>query len=164
MAPHERIQTVVFLRYEERARGQNSNAWPSLVVRLSRHGVAQHNVLDPRTNQRPDLHDPFFFDPPLLTRGKVDSVNAGEAILTWWHTTQTGDSVELVVTSPLTRCLQTAVLAFLPGSNGYEQQVPIACIENAREAFGMHFPDRRREKSVLQASEKAYHSLFNRTC
>lgn len=106
-------------------------------------------MYDQRTGQRPDLQDPYFFDPPLLPRGKVGAVEAGEAIHTWWHTTQAGEVPELIVTSPLTRCLQTATLAFLP--HEYQHQpTPLVCVEGVREAFGTHYPDQRRERSLLQ--------------
>eukprot|EP00980_Cylindrotheca_fusiformis_P009748 scaffold2149_cov187-Cylindrotheca_fusiformis.AAC.26 len=47
------------------------------------------------------------------------------------------------------------MIAFLPG-NCYasneenKKEPPIVCNELVREAFGMHYPDKRREKSVLQ--------------
>jgi len=133
--PRGRIQTIVFLR----------------------HGVAQHNLLS-RDNKRPNLEDPALWDPPLVTQGKVAALH--EAIQTWWKRTQRGESIELVITSILTRCLQTATLAFLPpGENGYkddkedEQQhsapMPLICKQDVREAVGKHFPDKRRAKSVL---------------
>jgi Histidine phosphatase superfamily (branch 1) len=119
----------------------------------SRHGVAQHNVFDDRTGKRPNLQDPYFFDPPLTARGKVGALHAGEALRAWWKTTHDMDEVpQLVVTSPLTRSLQTAVLAMgIP--DGYEEDVlPIVCAEHVREAHGVHYPDQRRSKSLLQVS------------
>lgn len=88
----ERIQNIVFVR----------------------HGVAQHNVLS-RDGRRPNLEDPALLDPPLLTEGKLSSVRAGEAIQAWWRLG--GERIELIVTSPLTRCIQTATLAFIPGDS-----------------------------------------------
>jgi len=132
-------------------------------VNLCRHGVAHHNVVDRQTGKPPDICDPKFFDPPLTTHGKMGAVEVGDAIQTWWHTTQAGKSIELIVTSPLTRCLQTAVLAFLPPLLGssynadHDQDesndgaaLPFLCVESVREAYGMHYPDRRRNKSLLQ--------------
>jgi hypothetical protein len=72
--------------------------------------------------------------------------------------------LELVVTSPLTRCLQTATLAFLPPFMPYDDDandhgsvpsppppaIVMICREEVREAFGIQYPDRRRSKSVLQ--------------
>lgn len=146
IARGERIQNIVFLR----------------------HGVAQHNVLD-RRGKRPNLEDPALLDAPLITEGKVGAVLAGDAVQAWWK--KGNEQIELIVTSPLTRCIQTAMLAFLPGdqylyassssttpTNSTASNCDIAsrplpiiiCKEDIREAFGKHYPDRRREKSVLQ--------------
>ena len=127
-----RAQTVVFLR----------------------HGVAQHNF------QNADLFSPTLFDPSLTYDGKLSAVRAGEKIKTWCKnkpttsttTTTTGKTtIDMIVCSPLTRTLQTASLAFMPGEEyaAGEQYYPILCTENVREAFGMHYPDKRRERSVL---------------
>jgi broad specificity phosphatase PhoE len=125
----ERVQKVVFLR----------------------HGVARHNLMDPTTGQPPNLKDPALWDPPLVRDGRLQAVDAGERLQIWWKTTQLGETVELILVSPLTRCLQTATLAFLPGSlytNGLKEP-RFVCDEQVREAFGKHYPDRRRGKSVL---------------
>jgi broad specificity phosphatase PhoE len=106
------------------------------------------------TGQRPNLEDPRLLDPPLVYQGKQQALEAGELMNTWWKTIQLGDTPELVITSPLTRCIQTASLIFLPG-DGYTSdrrrtEPRIFCTELVREAFGMHYPDKRREKSILQ--------------
>jgi len=130
----QRVQTVVFVR----------------------HGVARHNVLG-ADGRRPNLEDPALWDPPLLLEGKLGAVQVGQAIQTWWRTTQAGEQIDLIVTSPLTRCIQTATLAFLPGdryndaAGGDPASAQLVCKEDVREAFGKHYPDKRREKSVLQA-------------
>lgn len=127
----EKIQTVLFIR----------------------HGVARHNLVDPATGEHPNLRDPTLLDPPLVDRGKMQAVDAGERIRIWWDTTQVGEKVELVITSPLTRCMQTAHLAFLPGqdySNSERPTPPIFCLEQVREAYGIHYPDKRRDKRLLQ--------------
>ena len=121
-----------------------------------RHGVARHNVIDPRTGRQPDKCDTFFFDPPLVLDGKMAAVKAGEDIQTWWKTTQGGEAIDLIITSPLTRCIQTALFAFMPGDN-YEQCISrkLFCIESVREAYGMHYPDKRRKRSILQVRVRA---------
>ena len=74
-------------------------------------------------------------------------------------------AIELVVCSPLTRCLQTASLIFpsyfQSSANTADSRQPsptkvgdcmyilsrdcrVFCHEDVREAFGMHYPDRRR--------------------
>jgi Histidine phosphatase superfamily (branch 1) len=160
----DRVQTVVFMRYGRKESKRRvlidtlklklRSPWVCVFrLALCRHGVAQHNVFDDRTGKRPNLQDPYFFDPPLTARGKVGALHAGEALRVWWKTTQDVDEVpQLVVTSPLTRCLQTAVLAMgIP--DGYEEDVlPIVCVEHVREAHGVHYPDQRRSKSLLQVS------------
>jgi broad specificity phosphatase PhoE len=125
----ERIQTVVFVR----------------------HGIAKHNLLDPRTGHRQNLEDPSLFDPPLVLAGKKQALEAGEKLRIWWRTTQLGESIELVVTSSLTRCIQTATLALLRGEF-YTQDTrepEFFCTDLIREAFGKHYPDKRRSKSLL---------------
>ena len=136
--PNERIQVVTFIR----------------------HGVAKHNLLDPSTGKHPDICDPIYFDPQLVNRGMQDALAVRERLS---HTVLS--STELIITSPLTRCLQTANLIFLPGNyatsgNGNDQSSPntlappppppIICIEAVREAYGMHYPDKRRDKRLLQ--------------
>jgi hypothetical protein len=129
----ERIQTVVFLR----------------------HGVARHNIIDPATGHTPSN----LLDPPLVIVGKTAAVQAGFEIRTWWRLQteqpQHANIIELIVSSPLTRCLQTATLAFLLPGDDYSEQpkhlIPLVlCKEDVREAFGMVPVDRRRQKSLLQ--------------
>jgi len=123
-----------------------------------RHGVARHNLLDDQGNP-PKLNDPNLFDPPLTLEGKKQALDAGEKLRIWWHTTQTGEQIELVVSSPLTRCLQTTCLAFLPGDQ-YSRENPepnFACMDLVREAYGMSYPDRRRQKSLLVARWPTIH-------
>lgn len=118
-----------------------------------RHGIAKHNLLDEKGNP-PNLNDPELFDPALVLEGKKQVLEAGERLRIWWHTTQVGEQVELVVTSPLTRCLQSTALAFLPGDNYAEEKIEptFACMDLVREAYGMSYPDRRRRKDLLTVS------------
>lgn len=123
-------------------------------VAFVRHGIARHNIIDPETGNTPNLQDPSLLDPPLVRDGKFQAVDVGERLRVWWDQTQGGRRIELVISSPLTRCLQTATLAFLPGdvycSNTKEPI--IVCTESIREAYGMHYPDKRRNKSFLMVS------------
>jgi phosphohistidine phosphatase SixA len=157
------------------------------IVVFMRHGVAVHNVLD----HRDKVLDPKLIDPPLLIEGKIRSLQKGYIIQQWFL--KRNETIDLIVTSPLTRCLQTTTLAFLRGDeynypendtttnelhrhqqrqNQQQQQqqqqqhvqqklqsnniivssvdpIPIICKEDLRESFGIRYPDRRREKSVL---------------
>lgn len=135
-------------------------------VVFCRHGVAKHNLLDPVTGGPPNLEDPSLFDPPLVCQGKQQALGAGERLNIWWHTTQLGEEVELIITSPLTRCIQTSMLAFLPGdsytSSHGRLEPSFFCTEYVREAFGMHYPDKRRQKSLLQVW--IHHNLHALMC
>lgn len=90
----------------------------------------------------------------LFLLPQISAVSVGERIQHWWQRQtpqQDTGHVELVVCSPLSRTLQTASLAFLPDPED-PHPVPIVCIENVREAYGMHYPDKRRERSTLVVS------------
>jgi broad specificity phosphatase PhoE len=119
-----------------------------------RHGVAKHNLPDPKTQGRPNLEDPALFDPQLVYQGKQQALDAGERLKIWWKTTQLEEQLELVICSPLTRCIQTSMLAFLPGDYTFNddrvKEPNLFCTEMVREAYGMHYPDKRRDKLVLQ--------------
>jgi hypothetical protein len=139
---------------------------------LMRHGVAAHNF------EGADLCSPSLLDPPLTLHGKMGAIQAGDKIRTWWKAANNNpnydgcsvvgnhSSIDLIVTSPLTRCLQTTMHAFLPGDDygddcrrddgGDGAWIPIVCLEHLREACGKHYPDKRREKSVLLVSHFSY--------
>jgi hypothetical protein len=162
-------------------------------VLFMRHAVALHNVATTAHHHSAALSsDPAWVDPELTPYGKLQAVVAGGLIRTHWsiqRQQETTDSfmstdsattvavvgssrgrvgLELVVASPLTRCLQTATLAFLPPFMAYDDNgdddannngdvppppppaVAMVCKEEVREAFGIQYPDRRRAKSVLQ--------------
>lgn len=130
MEVHERIQRVTFIR----------------------HGVARHNLPDPTTGLPPNCEDPRLLDPPLVYQGKQQALAAGEEFKKWWRRKCPGEPLELIVSSPLTRCLQTATLGFLVGDS-YTEDLPepkFHCTEMVREAYGMHYPDKRRNKSLLE--------------
>jgi hypothetical protein len=133
----ERSQTVVFLR----------------------HGVALHNIPDETTHRPRRLDDPSLTDPPLVEAGKIQAVPAGARITEWLQRSFRGGGgrIGYVVVSPLSRCIETAILAFFPGSlsgsnneNGVNRPIRFVCHEDVREAFGVHYSDRRREKSTLE--------------
>lgn len=105
-----------------------------------RHGVALHNLHANRS-----LHDPCFVDSPLVEAGKLQAVGMGIKVTEWME-----DRIDLIIVSPLSRCIETAFAGFFPGS--YKQASPprFVCHEDVREAYGMHYPDKRREKSTLE--------------
>ena len=123
-----------------------------------RHGVARHNIRDPVTGETPDIYNPEFFDADLVEQGtaQVRSVKrrlTNSGILT---------NIELVLISPLTRCLQTAQLIFdyfVPPSLSSSSMPPppMVCLQDVREAYGMHYPDKRRDKSMLRTQFPSVH-------
>ena len=116
----DRLQTLVFIR----------------------HGVARHNF------EGADLRDPALFDPPLVPEGRGHVAMAGHSIRRFFQVL--GREIGVVLTSPLTRCLQTSSLAFLPGDDYSTERTKIVCCEELREAYGVHYPDKRRSKSDLE--------------
>jgi hypothetical protein len=137
-----------------------------ITVIVMRHGVALHNVPGPHHHPR-RLDDPALTDPPLIETGRMQAVHAGTRIAEWLRRQQqqyplygsnndNDTTIDLVVVSPLRRCIETAVLAFLPGGGGATTGAgppPIrrfVCHEDVREAFGRHYPDKRSEKSILE--------------
>jgi hypothetical protein len=148
------------------------------IIVLIRHGIALHNVIDPRTGQPCNYCDPYFFDSPLILDDTTmdDMIQMGKNVKEWFKK-QHHPNVELIITSPLTRCIQTALIAFggnhhhhhsnnksndiFPQQQQIHQQqnrsqtldnnheIPIICKEVVREAYGKHYPDKRKEKSKL---------------
>jgi hypothetical protein len=157
---HIKVQTLVFIR----------------------HGIAAHNITQ-------NYSDPNMIDAPLVMEGKVRSIQTGIDVKNWFRTrkqqqkqpnnsnnTSKGSksNIDLFVTSPLTRCIQTMTIAFLPGDDYTDDDdddyatvntdsvittpqqkqlkslIPIICHEDVREAFGTNYPDKRRSKSILK--------------
>lgn len=131
-------------------------------IYLIRHGVAEHNVRDPQTGEKPNLFDTKFTDPPLIRQGEVQASLLGEQLRKRGlvaNNYNANKTIELVVSSPLTRCLQTATHIF-PSyyfrSDGISSKVSslspfllnksctVCCHGDVREAYGMHYPDKRR--------------------
>ncbi|GAX11140.1 hypothetical protein FisN_9Hu231 [Fistulifera solaris] len=122
------------------------------IVVFMRHGIAVHNVRDSRNHSAPDHRDVRFWDPPLVYQGVVRAVEAGIHVQRWMQEHTKLRRIELFVTSPLTRCIQTTTLAFLRGNDYEHPPPPIVCVEDVREAYGIYYPDKRREKSKLKVS------------
>lgn len=124
------------------------------LVFFMRHGIAVHNIHDPRTDHKTDHRDIRFWDPPLVYPGLLGAVEAGKNIQTWMNNHTKRHRIELLITSPLTRCIQTTTLAFMRGDKYDHPPPPIVCVEDVREAYGIYYPDKRREKSKLEVSKK----------
>lgn len=169
----------------------------SKTIHLIRHGVARHNVPDAQTGERANLLDPKLTDPSLIRQGELQARVLGEQFRRRGqvvHNNSVNDAVvrcpaalndfcnrstaqqqqqpiELVVCSPLTRCLQTASLIF---PSHFEQTASavtgnstdmhilnrscrVCCHGDVREAYGMHYPDKRRWEDFFMMS----HSVFD---
>ena len=139
-------------------------------VYLIRHGVAKHNVPDQRTGKHPDIaNDTNLTDPTLINQGILQARVLGENL----KRSAVRDTVDLVVCSPLSRCIQTAGYIFpdhfrrIPQDSALSNALcddlvtrmgesteghhvvlnsdcKVFCHEDVREAFGMHYPDKRR--------------------
>jgi len=140
----------------------------SKTIYLIRHGVARHNVRGPH-GEKPNLLDPSYTDPELIRQGEIQASVLGEQMrrrgltindssMDMEDNDDTTKPIELVVCSPLTRCLQTASHIFPShfasnnSSNQSSELSPfvldgsckVCCHKDIREAFGVHYPDRRR--------------------
>jgi phosphohistidine phosphatase SixA len=150
---------------------------PPKTIYLIRHGVAKHNIPDASGN-RPDIaNDASLTDSPLVRQGELQAQVLGEhlrrrGIAVGMDVDSCVESVQLVVCSPLKRCIQTASYVFpgyfqrqqhfnrredeMIGANAnsctssesqhviLKEQCSVFCHHDIREAFGMHWPDKRR--------------------
>ncbi|CAN7019831.1 unnamed protein product [Brassica rapa subsp. trilocularis] len=116
------------------------------IIHLLRHGQAEHNV--EAEKDRNALLSPHLFDAPLTDHGHQQVENLRERVVSSGLLKR----VELVVTSPLLRTMQTAVGVF-----GNEDNQPnmiskpsILALEVARDRNGVRPPDMRRNVSEYQ--------------
>jgi len=118
------------LTINERNNNQTQNIF------LIRHGVAQHNI---HRNHRDLKNDERFTDPKLIPEGiqQIVAKNIPDML---------PSNIDLVVVSPLTRCIQTSLVIFPPYGN---RRKKIICREDLREACGIYFPDKRNRFSNL---------------
>lgn len=149
-------------------------------IYLIRHGVAQHNVPDTQTGQKPNLLDPKFTDPSLIRQGEMQASVLGKQFLKGGMIAtkycensmdidididggegQHSKQIDLVVCSPLTRCLQTSSHIFPSHFSGnsnstteqsqstsnshfvLDRSCKVFCHADCREAYGIHYPDKR---------------------
>ena len=117
-----------------------------------RHGVASHNVVekawDPETNRHytPDQRHEEFTDANLVPNGELQACEVGKLLA------KQVSKVNLIVSSPLTRCLRTASIAmqaFYDGKN-IDMIPDFYCYEDLREVIGNSYANERSRRSVLQ--------------
>ena len=203
MNVEERIQTVVFIRHgialhnimsSNRSSQDNRKSDPSLidaplvpeyysmateVGQVVWDYFSQRKVEEKNRKQQATKHDCEQTDSERTMDVDTEKMNS----------TNQSFQDALIVTSPLTRCIQTTILAFLSpeysnqggvpnfsknlsyscasnpssvggiqtkdsticgGSDRRNVQKRIFCHESLREAYGMHYSDQRRSKSILK--------------
>lgn len=123
-----------------------------------RHGQAMHNPRAEEAKDKGCSHETFLqlmkeddaFDAELTSLGKSQAEMAREK---HWHQLQ---SVQLVVSSPLSRAIQTADLVLGPGRGiGSEDEIRVSpkriCVELFREINGWLLNAKRRTREDLQS-------------
>eukprot|EP00611_Tribonema_gayanum_P021418 TRINITY_DN4112_c0_g1_i1.p1 TRINITY_DN4112_c0_g1~~TRINITY_DN4112_c0_g1_i1.p1 ORF type:complete len:246 (+),score=38.07 TRINITY_DN4112_c0_g1_i1:210-947(+) len=112
-----------------------------IFVTLMRHSVATHNEAAAHSSDHKSIyHSESFFDAPLCENG-IQMATQARALLQSLR-----PPPAMVLSSPLTRALQTAIVGF-EGTG-----IPIVAVEGAREAHGMCPCDRRRTRAELEAA------------
>ena len=144
---------------------------------ILRHGVAYHNIPFRTVSKEGKVHkihppnkrDPRYTDSKLvLPKAHLQARKAGQRLKKALATNNDHREVvkaklDGVIVSPLSRCLETAYFVvdeLLNSGNEinqgnptdlFQQSVlPWICKEDLREAFGIHYSDKRSCKSTLQ--------------
>jgi len=142
------------------------------IIYIVRHGVADHNVMqliDGNVNggspcySHPNLLDPKYTDARLTPRGRLQAQEAGRvirSILMEDTVTPASPLLDAIITSPLTRCLETTKemaeqiqmgSAFQGQARARSRQLGRWIVrEELREAHGIHFSDKRSPRSQLE--------------
>ena len=124
-------------------RGSDEQRSGDTVITFIRHAEALHNqdcrgLSDEEGLQL--IQTAAYWDSPLTAAGAEQCSRAAAAAATNWP--------GMVVSSPLTRALQTASLIYRPSGR---EAPPFIATELARERISRYTCDGRRERSVLQA-------------
>ena len=106
-------------------------------VYFVRHGEAEHNI-------RPRPWGRELIDAPLTKTGREQAASSLEEA-----TRALDGTLELVIVSPMTRALQTALLGFKAFAE--RADFPFLCLEACRERFGVNLPDKRRSTAAVAA-------------
>ena len=112
-------------------------------------------MYDPQTKRHyaPDQRHEEFIDANLVLAGEHQAYEVGKLLK------KQVSRVDFIVTSPLTRCLQTALIAmqaFNDDKNLDRKLYPeVFSFENLREPIGNSFANKRARRSVLQVRHLA---------
>jgi broad specificity phosphatase PhoE len=123
-------------------------------IYIVRHGVAEHNVkqLNNGIYANPNLLDPKYTDARLLPRGHLQAREVGKVIqsiiLQKHRQPPHCHAINAIISSPLTRCLQTA--SEIAQKIKFQDRWIVR--EELREAHGVHFSDKRSRRSELEHS------------
>ncbi|XP_021617520.1 phosphoglycerate mutase-like protein 1 isoform X2 [Manihot esculenta] len=119
----------------------------SKIIHLVRHAQANHNVAGKKDHDA--LLSPEFFDASLSSLGLEQVSNLSN------HVYASGllKKIDLVITSPLLRAMQTAVGVFGRERSSGLKCPPIIAVELCRERTGVHPCDKRK-------TIREYSSLF----
>lgn len=114
-------------------------------IYFARHGLAVHNVEEPS-----HCHDSELFDAALVNEGSEQAIDLGKVIVA------ARVRVDVIVTSPLWRALQTSSLLYSAihyhaYSSDTETHPPVVVVEDARERFSNCSADSRSQ--ILRASQ-----------
>ncbi|XP_065870682.1 phosphoglycerate mutase-like protein 1 [Euphorbia lathyris] len=117
----------------------------SKILHLVRHAQGNHNVAG--ENNHDALLSPEFFDSHLSSLGLHQANDLRN------HVQASGliERIELVITSPLTRAMQTTVGVFTDETKPDVKCPLILAIELCRERFGLHPCDKRRNISETRS-------------
>jgi len=111
---------------------------------IIRHGTAQHNIPEfvNGSSQPPNTRNPKFTDSRLVPQGHSQAHKAGELLRSVLD-----GQLDGIMSSPLTRCLETIDVIAEKLNFGGKWVVR----EELREAYGIHFSDKRSNRSTLEA-------------
>jgi len=118
-----------------------------------RHGESTHNI-DYIKYGRSTYYDKTKVDTKLTNKGINQAKNLGN---TWYELTEKNQTnkIDLIITSPLSRCLQTTTHIFLNNTNA-----PIISLEGCREyPLGAEYCNKRETLNTLK--EKYPHIIFS---
>ena len=121
-------------------------------VYLLRHGESEAQVHSRVTSEYSRTRDPALKDCALTRRGVDQAKRAGSSLVEYLDTSIDGEPLDLIVVSPLTRALQTALL-MCKGARGELDDVPIIVLPAIAEA-GNIMENHRRTADELRCDRK----------